>query len=198
MIITKMQFLSNDVVAMIEPTADELKKYYNTHSVKYLNPPSYSLYQIAFSPENHIDNYEAALRILKQFPNASFQEMENKGDQLPFSYFMEDLSTNELALQLGSKFPVGIEKQVLNKWVGPIPSGFGYHLVYITKKSASKLKDYESIKNEVIRDFEYDRQKEMDETIFKELKKKYEIDIDINAKDFDPTFVKYLETEFNK
>ena len=193
----KMQFLSNDIAAMIEPTDEVLKDYYKEHANKYLTPTSYSLYQITFSPDKRTDNYKDAEETLKQFPNATFDEMKNWGDTLPFSYYFEDINANELGLQLGSKFPTAIEGQELNKWVGPIPSGFGYHLVYITHKASPQLPDFDLIKKDIIRDYEYDNQKEINELIYKELKKKYNIEIDINSEDFDPKFVEYLEKEMN-
>ncbi len=123
--------------------------------------------------------------------------MKNWGDKLPFSYNFTDITSNELALQLGSKFSNGLVDQEINKWIGPIPSGFGYHLVYITKKTDPNLPEFNMRKNDVIRDFEYDKQQEINELIYKELKKKYNIEIDIKSEDFDPKFVEYLEKEMN-
>lgn len=195
----KMKFLSNDIAGMVEPSDVELKEYYQQNTDKYLAPASYSLYQITFSPDKRKDNYRDAAETLQQFPNATFEEMKSRGDLLPINYFFENLDVKEFGLKLGSKFSTALEEtQDINKWIGPIPSGFGYHLVFITEKNAPSIAVFESIKKNVIRDYEYDRQKEMDKTIYHELKKKYEIDININSKDFDPTFVEYLETEFNK
>jgi len=193
----KMQFLSNDIAALTEPTNDVLKSYYEKNSDKYLTPVIYSLYQITFSPDKREDNYKDADVQLKQFPDATFNEMKNKGDILPFSYYFEDINANELGLQLGSKFPSTLEDQKLNKWVGPIPSGFGYHLVYITNKTEPQLPDFDLIKKDILRDYEYDNQKEINELIYIELKKKYDIQIDIKSEDFDPKFVEYLEKEMN-
>jgi len=81
----KMQFLSNDIAAMIEPTDEVLKDYYKEHADKYLTPTAYSLYQITFSPDKRKDYYNDALKTLKQFPEANFKEMKQFGDQLPFS-----------------------------------------------------------------------------------------------------------------
>ncbi len=194
----KMQFLSNDIAAMIEPSDENLKAYYKEHAEKYLTPPSYTLYQITFSPDQRKDNYKDALEILKQFPYATFEEMKDWGDTLPFNYYFEDVNANELGLLLGSKFPEGLKKVAIKQWAGPVQSGFGYHLVYITQIKAPALPDFNSVKKNIIRDYEYDKQQEIDESIYHELKKKYEIDIDIKSKDFDPKFVEYLETEFNK
>ena len=193
----KMQFLSNDIAAMIEPTEVELQKYFQKNSDKYLTPTSYSLYQITFSPDKRKNNFKDAEEILEKFPNASFEEMNGKGDNLPFSYFFTDINANELGLQLGSKFPEALQNLETNKWLGPVPSGFGYHLVYITNKTEPQLPPFESVKKAVVRDYEYDKQQEIDEAIYQELKKKYDIDIDIKSDEFDPKFVKYLQTEFN-
>jgi hypothetical protein len=193
----KMQFLSNDIASLKEPTEEELKKYYKEHADKYLTPTSYSLYQITFSSDKRKDNYKDALETLKQFPNAAFDEMKNWGDTLPFSYFFAAINANELGLQLGSKFPEALQQLEINKWVGPVPSGFGFHLVYITKKKEPELPDFDSIKKDIVRDYEYDNQKDINNLIYKELKEKYTIEIDIKSKDFDPKFVEYLQKEIN-
>jgi len=193
----KMQFLSNDIAAMMEPSDEILEEYFQKNSDKYLIPYSYSLYQITFSPDKRTDNFRDAEEILKQFPNASFEEMDGKGDALPFSYYFTDINADELGLQLGSKFSEALQNAATEKWVGPIPSGFGYHLVFITNKTEPQLPSFESVKKAVLRDFEYDNQKEIDEAIYQELKKKYEIEIDINSEDFDPKFVEYLQKELN-
>ena len=194
----KMQFLSNDIAAMIEPTDKELKDYYKEHADKYLNPTSYSLYQITFSPDKRKDNYKDALETLKQFPNATFDEMKNWGDKLPFNYYFEDVNADELGLQLGSKFSEELNKVVIKKWTGPVKSGFGYHLVYIIEKVAPTLPDFELIKSNIIRDYEYDYQIEINETIYQEFKKNYSIEFDIKSEDIDPKFVAYLQEEINK
>ena len=131
----------------------------------------------------------------KQHSNVTFDEMKNLGDKLPFSYYVENVSANELGLQLGSKFPEALESQETNKWIGPIPSGFGYHLVYINNKTESKLPDFDLIKNIILRDYEYDIQEETNELIYNELKKNYNIDFDIKSNDFDPKFVDILEQD---
>ena len=193
----KMQFLSNDIAALSEPTDEVLKRYYKKNSEKYLTPATYTLYQITFSPDHRKDNYKDAMETLKQFPEATFDEMKDWGDPLPFSYYFEEVNANELGLQLGSKFPVALESQEINKWVGPIPSGFGFHLVFITNKVAPQIPAYEIVKKEVLRNYEYDNQIETNELIYKELKKRYDIQFDIKSKDFDPKFVEYLQEELN-
>ncbi len=194
----KMKFLSNDIASLREPTEEELIQYYKDHSDKYLTPYTYSLYQIIFSPDRRKNIYNEAAETLAQFPDATFDEMKNWGDQLPISYYFDEVSSNELALQLGLKFPEALLDEEINKWTGPIPSGFGVHLVYITKRTEPHLPDINEIKNDIIRDYEYDHQKEINDLIYKELKKKYDVEITIRSEDFDPEFVEYLKREMNE
>ena len=51
----KMQFLSNDIATIKEPSEKELKEFYEKNADNYLSPYSYSLYQIIFSPDQRND-----------------------------------------------------------------------------------------------------------------------------------------------
>jgi hypothetical protein len=158
----------------------------------------YSLYQIPFSPDNRSNPKQDAELILKKHGTSSIKDMEGRGDRLPFSYFMNDLTANQLALKLGNSFPEALENQDLNQWTGPIPSGFGYHLVYIEKKSNPSFKNINAIKSDVINDFNYDRQQEFDIMIYNELKKKYLIDFNIDSKAMDPKIIKEIQDAINR
>lgn len=193
----KMQFLSKDIASILKPTEEDLEVYLKANKEKYLTPFKYSLYQIIFSPDNREKPFEDALRVLNQFSNASFDEMKAKGDNLPFSYEFENVNADELALQFGPRFPKALLNQKTNKWIGPVPSGFGAHLVFITQITQPELPKLKDIKKQVTRDFEYDYQKELDESIYKELKKQYDIRIEIKSKDFDPDFVSRLQQQIN-
>jgi len=70
-------------------------------------------------------------------------------------------------------------------------------LVYITNKINPQLPDFDIRKKDVVRDFEYDKQEEINDQIYTALKKKYNIDLDIKSEDFDPKYVEYLEKELN-
>ena len=112
---------------------------------------------------------------------------------MPFPYFFENTDANELQRQLGNKFSEELENLVVGQWQGPIKSGFGYHLVYIVDKTAPQRPEFESIRNELLRDLEYSNQQKLDQLIFAELKKKYEIEYELDPEKFDESFVAYLK-----
>ena len=194
----KMKFFASDLASLNKVDDNELRIYYKENAEKYMTTTSYSLYQIIFTSDNRNNPQRAAENILKKFPNANFEAMKNKGDKLPIPYLMENLTEDELRSQLGVEFKEQIQSVEINKWVGPIASGYGKHLIYITKKEAPQLPKLESVKRKVTGDYEYDNQQKLEESIYLELKKNYIIELDIQSKDFDPEFVKLLQEEINR
>jgi hypothetical protein len=61
--------------------------------------------------------------------------------------------------------------------VGPISSGYGKHLVCITKTIEPHLARFEDIKPYVQKEFEYRSEMETQEQVYKDLLKKYEVRI---------------------
>lgn len=193
----KMQFLSNDLATMNEPTIDELKKYYDLHFENYLTPYSYSFYQLVFSQDNRKNPKLDAENVLLQLGDASMDEIEKKGDRLPFPFYFENVDAEEISRQLGVQFSKSLEELETGIWVGPVASGFGYHLLYIKEKVTPQIPDFENVKADVIRDMEYDNQKKMNELIFEELIKNYTIKFDLDASKFDEAFIDYLNEKGN-
>lgn len=79
--------------------------------------------------------------------------------------------------------------------MGPISSGFGYHLVYLVEKEGPQIPDFESVKKDLLRDLEYENQRNLNEQILKELKKNYIIKFDLDADKFDNEFIDFLSSE---
>lgn len=191
----KMQFLSNDLAAISEPTDEELKKFYEANFENYLTPAVHSFYQIIFSPDNRNDPKNDAEKTLLKFKDVSFEEMKNKGDALPFPFFFENQDANEINRQLGLQFSETLETLKTNAWTGPIQSGFGYHLIYITDKIAPQKPDFENVKKDLMRDLEYENQKKLNEQLLQELKKNYKIQFNLDSEKFDKEFVDFLLSE---
>lgn len=191
----KMQFLSNDLASINEPTDQELEKYYDKHFENYLTPYTFSFYQIIFSPDNRESAKQDAEIMMSQISNDSFEEIKSKGDRLPFPFFFKNTDADELNRQLGINFSESLEPIETGSWVGPIQSGFGYHLVYLTEKTGPQIPDFKSVKDDLLRDMEYDNQRNLNDLIFKELKKNYSIEFNLDPEKFDQEFVDYLKEE---
>lgn len=191
----KMQFLSNDLAAMNEPSDEDIQKYYDLHFTAYLSPYKFSFYQIVFNQDNRNDPLGDAEAFMSQINNLSIEEVKTKGDALPFPFFFENIDADDLNRQLGNDFSKSLEQVEKGSWTGPVQSGFGYHLIYLTDKTGPQIPEIESIKDDLLRDMEYDNQKQLNDLIFKELKKNYSIEFNLDPEKFDEAFIDYLKTE---
>ncbi|WP_424291776.1 peptidyl-prolyl cis-trans isomerase, partial [Eudoraea sp.] len=54
-------------------------------------------------------------------------------------------------MQLGSDFAASLEELPLNQWIGPVASGFGAHLVYITERIEPGKLPFERVKSDLFR-----------------------------------------------
>lgn len=193
----KMQFLSNDLATISEPTDEDLQEFFDKNFEDYLTPSVYSFYQIIFSPDNRKDPKKDAEQTLLKFKEISFEEMKNKGDAFPFPFFFENQNANDINRQLGIQFSDNINTQETNQWIGPVSSGFGYHLVYIVEKTGPQIPDFDIVKDDLLRDLEYENQKNLNDQLLQELKKNYKIEYDLDSEKFDKEFVEFLLSDKN-
>ncbi len=191
----KMQFLSNDLASINQPSEEDLQKYYDLNFTKYLSPFKFSFYQIVFNPDKRNDPLGDAQLLMSQINNFTIEEIKTKGDALPFPFFFENIDAYNLNRQLGNDFSESLEPVKPGAWTGPFQSGFGYHLIYLTEKTEPQTPDIESIRSELLKDMEYENQKKMDNLIFEELKKNYAIEFDLDPERFDQDFIDFLKEE---
>jgi len=189
----KMQFLSNDLASFNEPSEEDLRAYYDANADKYLTPYAFSFYQVVFTSDNREDPAKDAKNRLLSIRGTSPEKAVNMGDPLPFPFYFENTDANALNRELGMQFARALETADTGQWTGPVLSGFGYHLVYITQKKEPQRPELESIRQELSRDLEYETQQNVNEQIFQELRKKYTVNFDLDPGKFDESFVKFLK-----
>lgn len=143
-------------------------------------------------------NRKKAEVVLQEHAKATFAEMEKKGDALPFPYAFDQIDADQLRMQLGFDFAASLEELPLNQWIGPVASGFGAHLVYITERIEPGKLPFERVKSDLFRDFEFEREQEVNQAIYKELKKRYKVEVDITPSEIiTDTFLIELQNQLN-
>lgn len=191
----KMNFLSNDLATLKEPEEKELREYYEKNREKYMLAPIYSFYQISFRSDSRDDAESDARQFLKTVEKKAPETLQNPGDRLPFPYYFESIDSDGLDRQLGMEFAISLKDLNTTAWSGPIRSGFGWHLIYLTQKIPAQAPRYEDITSELKRDFEYENQRKVNDQVYDELRSNYIIEYDLNPEKFDATFVEYLKTK---
>jgi len=191
----KMQFLSSDIASLNEPDDEEISAFYKENLNDYMRPVLYEMYQLICSPDYHDNPKDEALALFDKIRQKDPEQAQSLGDKMPFPFYFELVDENQLNRQFGMNFTEAIEKLGTNQWTGPVKSGFGYHLVFIADKEETSPIPLQEIREEVLRDLEYENQKHMNELIYDEFRKNYNIEYDLDPDKFDESFIDFLENK---
>ncbi|MDN3204527.1 peptidyl-prolyl cis-trans isomerase [Algoriphagus sediminis] len=190
----KMEFLSNDLVSMQPPTDEELTAYYSLKMNNYLTNYKYTLHYVNYSFDKNKQPFQVASKALSQANKDQLASLRGAGDPLPFPNYFENSDELSIRKTLGSSFTDTLRVIDTNVWTGPIQSGFGFHLVYITDRKQPAPIPLEQIKERVLNDYNYDRQLKLDSALYNEIKKQYSFELDLNEEEFDPEIIELVES----
>jgi hypothetical protein len=161
-----------------DPTEEELNAYYLENTEAYIPDELISFTQIFFDPdkreESTLDDAEKALLELK-----SMETIPNDLTAYGDNFMLANTYTNITSLQLRKYFGSGFEQSVMqietNVWVGPVLSGYGTHLVYVSDKIAAEPFPLEEVKEQVLADYLDEKNKELVKLYMDNLLAKYEV-----------------------
>jgi hypothetical protein len=178
----KLRFITNDMANLKQPTEQELSDYVKHHADKYRRPATYSFSHIYFSPDKRQHPDLDALNALPGLPvsDADPSGWLKRGDAFPFAFHVDSLSVKDVASQMGEEFAHGLTGLPLHKWSGPLTSGYGVHLIYVDKVWTSADPDMAQIREEVLRDYQYDLQQQYNDQLYKDFRKDFTIKMNIS------------------
>jgi hypothetical protein len=174
----KLELLAEDVVSVMAPTEDELAAFLDSHQQDYRLEARYTFSQIYFSEDRRGANAKGdALDALSQIEDGSANPLE-MGDPLPLPAQFRAEREGAIAAQFGRDFADGLGDLDLARWVGPIRSPFGLHLLYIQVLEADRPLSLDEVRNEVKRDWENQRRIETIEQLYARLRDQYTVTVE--------------------
>jgi PPIC-type PPIASE domain len=176
----KMEFLSEDIAAQAEPTDAELAAYLDAHPDSFQVEPRFTFRQVFLNPEKHGDNLNRdAAQLLAQLNQAGAQaDVSQLGDSLMVEHQFASASTREIGSQFGDKFANRMQELTPGQWQGPIESGYGVHLVWLSERTQGRLPALAEVRDAVRRDWQNAKRLEMNDKFYEELLKRYTVKID--------------------
>lgn len=172
----KYEFLHSDLEETGNPTEDQLKTFYKNNTSLFSSDTTVSFSHIYFSTDNSSDSAarERALQVLLQIKNSNVQHAPEKGDHFPLQYDYTDQSLLDIKQNFGDK-PIAdsLFHASINTWTGPVQSGYGWHLLFISKRNNSKLLPYESVKADVQEKYMDAEKEKQNKAAFDAISKKY-------------------------
>ena len=104
------------------------------------------------------------------------------GDRLLIDAEFRDADWQTVVGAFGSDFAESVFALRSGEWNGPIASGYGLHLVRVSKLTSAKQRDFAEVREQVLERWREQRRLEENEKYFAALLKKYEIVVDENLK----------------
>lgn len=167
----KMEFISEELLGA--PASDEeLEAWYENNADSYRLDPRLSFRQIYFNPSVRGESLEAAVETaLDQLAKGQVPA----GDTTLLPAELDDASLSEVRRTFGDRFAQSLDELATGRWLGPVVSGYGLHLVYVDDRQDARLPEFGEVRAAVERDFMADRTRTLKEKLFESLRERYTI-----------------------
>jgi hypothetical protein len=132
----KLEFVSEDVVPVPEPTDAQLRDYLQAHPEKFRSEARYSLSQVYINPQRHGQRLAGHMQVLLaelQRVGAT-ADARKLGDALLLENRFQNITASEVVRLFGAGFETALRALPTNEWQGPVPSGYGVHFVFVDKR----------------------------------------------------------------
>jgi peptidyl-prolyl cis-trans isomerase C len=148
----KYRFLHDDLDIVAPPSPADLQAFFDAHRNEYTIPEQLSFTHVYFSEDRDgaagaQSRAQAALKVLQAGNIARAPEI---GDRFPDQYDYASLVKTEIVRLFGeNEFSNGLLAAPAGQWAGPYRSGYGWHLIRVTSRSAARVPALSEIEDRV-------------------------------------------------
>lgn len=180
-LVQKIEFMTEDLAAQVQPTEAELQSYFQENLQDYRIPERRSFIHIYFDldrgGQQAISRAERLLADLQTSPDSAIEPGE-LGDRFMLEHAYEELTQQEVERLFGDRFAASLFASESGTWHGPVASGYGLHLVRVTAARDSTIPEFSAVRDDVLRDHAVTVKQQAREAMFSTLAEKYVIEVD--------------------
>ena len=172
----KLEFVTTDLSVQREPTTEELQQYLDENSEPFRVPSLVSFKQVYLNPDVRSDSLESDLaRIRQGLTAAPDAGLDGLGDHFMYGNLIESAPEWEINRMFGADFRKALLQLDVGKWLGPVESGYGQHLVRVTDRRDGRPSKLEEVREAVVRDWSALKRREAEADFYEGMKKNYNI-----------------------
>ena len=137
----KLEFVSDDVAALAEPTDADLQSFLQAHPDKFRVEQRFTFSQVYLNPEHRRETLAAdAAKLLGELNQVGAQtNLSALGDSFLLENQFDAIPVTEAAKLFGEKFAARLAELTPRQWQGPVESGYGAHLVLVKERTPGRL-----------------------------------------------------------
>jgi hypothetical protein len=158
----KLEFLTNDLVRLDEPGDDELEAFLRENMDQFRPSDLLTFSHVFLDPDMRGDATLAdAETLLAELNEAGepTQELLRSGDRFMMQSYFPEASYREIQRQMGSGFADQVMRLEPGRWHGPVLSGYGVHLVWVSSMIRAQEPELADVREDVLNEY-YRRQTE--------------------------------------
>jgi hypothetical protein len=146
----KLEFLFEDTVP--PPLEADLLAYFRAHPEKFRAEAIVSFRQIFVSKRRARTAEAEAARILAHLQSGE-PGAEDEGDPFVLGEGFSRTSVDRVSAQFGPAFAAALAHASPERWIGPIESAYGWHLVLVTEYAPATLAPFAQVRAAVEREW---------------------------------------------
>jgi hypothetical protein len=174
----KLEFLAQDLVALIPPTDEALQLYFAEHRQHYQDPVRFTFTQVFVDPDKRGDATLDDAEKIEATLIAQADAIDNAGalgDELMLQNYYPEKSQADIQKLFGSGFAESVTDLSTRQWHGPVLSGYGVHLVYVHGRVEPPPTLFAEARERVAQDWEGDTRQELNDQYLAGLLARYKI-----------------------
>jgi parvulin-like peptidyl-prolyl isomerase len=177
----KLEFLAKDLVSLTPPTDEELVAYFDAHKDRYQEPALYNFTQVFFDPDKRgdatLDDAEA-IKVTLMARGDAIEDAGALGDAFMLQSYYPEKDPLEIQKLFGTGFTEALMDLAPGQWHGPVLSGYGTHLVYVSNVIEPPPPVFAEVRDRVVQEWTSERSEELNEQFYANLRDRYTIVIE--------------------
>jgi len=179
--VQKIEFLTNDLATQVQPTEPQLQAYFQQNLDRYRIPELRSFAHIYFNLDQRgeaaVADAEQLVARLRSATPGTVRPAE-LGDRFMLQHEYRLQRAQDVQRVFGSPFAAALFELQPGTWQGPIASGYGLHLAYVSAIEAPHVPDLPLIRNDVLRDYSAMLREQASEAMLASVQSRYTVEID--------------------
>ncbi len=173
----KVEFISADIAAQVEPSDAELAEYLKANAGKFELPGRVSFDQVYFNADKRGASVEQdALQLQAELGKpGTVVDFDSAGDAFMFGQQHENVTQTDVARLFGEGFSEDIFALPAGDWQALVSSGYGLHLVRINNKTAAIQPELTTVRDKVRVEWLSEQRRLIDEAFYQSLRQRYDI-----------------------
>jgi hypothetical protein len=177
----KLTFLVDDTSRIVEPTDDELRKFYDANVKRFQAQPRITFTQLFFNPEKRQHAESDARAALVSISAKGANGEASGGDPILLENEFHEVDEQTVSNMFGSAFAREIFLMNPDSWAGPVKSGYGVHLVRVTDLNPAISRPFEEVRPKILEEWRHQQEVEARAAYLGKLREKYGVVIDASV-----------------